>query len=426
MAEQSTAPSTTAPDGAAEPKKGEESKSKRPTKAATLKAVRDYFGNIARGDRDAQAKAYAPHGTGILHGQTSELSRDEITAYFRDLYAAFPDFSFEVLDIVADGDKAGVRWQATATFAGEAPFMGVEPNGSRIQTQGVDFLRIEDGQIVRNDAYPDNMAVARGIGLLPPPGSKAETRLNTAFNLRTRMGKRLGAGEPEPVADGVWLVRGGFPGKTMNVYLLRDGDGVMLFDAGVKSMTRALAAAGLGMGGITRVLLGHGHADHRGAAAGLGVPVYCHPAERADAEGDAGSHYFDLSKLNPVGRFLLTRMLPAWDGGPVKIAGTVDEGEEIAGFRVVHLPGHAPGLIGLWRESDRLALVSDCFYTLDPQTGIKGAPRVPHVAFNQDTEQARASIRKLAEMEPGAAWPGHAEPLVGDVRSRLEQAAATT
>ena len=139
MAEQSTAPSTTAPDGAAEPKKGEESKSKRPTKAATLKAVRDYFGNIARGDRDAQAKAYAPHGTGILHGQTSELSRDEIIAYFRDLYAAFPDFSFEVLDIVADGDKAGVRWQATATFAGEAPFMGVEPNGSRIQTQGVDF-----------------------------------------------------------------------------------------------------------------------------------------------------------------------------------------------------------------------------------------------------------------------------------------------
>ena len=46
-----------------------------------------------------------------------------------------------------------------------------------------------------------------------------------------------------------------------------------------------------------------------------------------------------------------------------------------AGFKVMHLPGHAPGLIGLFRETDRLALVSDCFYTLDPQTGLKGATR---------------------------------------------------
>ena len=95
----------------------------------------------------------------------------------------------------------------------------------------------------------------------------------------------------------------------------------------------------------------------------------------------------------------------------------------MAGFKVVHLPGHAPGLIGLWRESDRLALVSDCFYTLDPQTGRHGPPRVPHAAFNQDTEQARASIRKLAALEPAAAWPGHAEPVTGDVAGTLRRVA---
>ena len=115
-----------------------------------------------------------------------------------------------------------------------------------------------------------------------------------------------------------------------------------------------------------------------------------------------------------------------WDGGPVQIAGTVEEGDEIAGFRVVHLPGHAPGLIGLWRESDRLALVSDCFYTLDVETTRKGAPRVPHAAFNYDTEQARASIRKLAALDPATVWAGHAGPLTGDVAGQLERAAATT
>jgi hydroxyacylglutathione hydrolase len=73
-----------------------------------------------------------------------------------------------------------------------------------------------------------------------------------------------------------------------------------------------------------------------------------------------------------------------------------------------------------------VALVTDCFYVLDPQTGKPGPPRVPHAAFNKDTEQARASIRKLAALEPAIAAPGHLGPLTGDVRAQLEHAAATT
>ena len=237
---------------------------------------------------------------------------------------------------------------------------------------------------------------------------------------------RLMASEPEPIAEGVWVVRGGFPGKTMNVYLVRDGDGVLMFDAGIKDMTAGLARAAAQLGGLTRIVLGHGHADHRGAAPGLAVPTFAHADEVADAEGDGGDHYFDLSLLLPHGRLLLSRLLPVWDGGPVDVAGTLAEGDEVAGFEVVHLPGHAPGLIGLWRASDRLALVSDAFYTLDPQTGRGGHARVPHRAFNHDTDQAIASMRKLAALAPAAAWAGHAAPLTGDVRGQLEHAAATT
>src|SRR5581483_8552937 len=108
---------------------------------------------------------------------------------------------------------------------------------------------------------------------------------------------------------------------------------------------------------------------------------------------------WDLTKLNAPARRVFPKLLSSWDGGAVEVAGTIKEGDDVAGFRVVELPGHAPGLVGLFRESDRLALVSDCFYTLDPQTGIKGAARVPHAAFNSDTEQARTSIRKLAELD---------------------------
>jgi glyoxylase-like metal-dependent hydrolase (beta-lactamase superfamily II) len=79
-------------------------------------------------------------------------------------------------------------------------------------------------------------------------------------------------------------------------------------------------------------------------------------------------------------------------------------------------------MIGLWREADRLALSSDCFYTLD-MWGRNCPPRAPFATYNYDTEQARASMRKLAALEPAAAWPGHALPATGDVRSQLEQAA---
>jgi glyoxylase-like metal-dependent hydrolase (beta-lactamase superfamily II) len=158
------------------------------------------------------------------------------------------------------------------------------------------------------------------------------------------------------------------------------------------------------------------------------VPVYCHPDEVADAEGDGGEHYFDYSQLeHATARFGMPRFIKSWDGGPVKIAGTVSEGDEVAGFQVMHLPGHAPGLIGLWRESDRIALVSDTLYTLDPQSGRKGPPRLPHRAFNWDTERARESIRKLAALEPREVWAGHADPLTsGDLRAQLERVADET
>jgi steroid delta-isomerase-like uncharacterized protein len=393
--------------------------------AETTRVAREYFEALGRAERDAQQRYYAEDAAAEIHGVTGPVGRDEMVAFFAELFDAFPDWRFDVLDIITEDDRAAVNWRARATFAGPGSFMGFEPTGARIDLTGVDLVRVRDGRIAALDAYLDGADLARQLGALPPQGSTAEQRMAQAFNLTTRVKRRIAAG-PEPVADGVWVVRGGLPTKEMNVYLVRDGGGVMLFDAGIKAMTAAVAAAGASLGGITRVLLGHGHPDHRGVAPHLGVPVLCHPDNREDAEGDGGVRYFDYSKLKPYARPVFPYLLRMWDGGPVEIAETVAEGDEIAGFEVVLLDGHAPGLIGLWRASDRLALVSDCFYTLDPQTGRHGHPRVPHEAFNLDTGRARASIRKLAAMEPAAAWAGHADPLTGDVRTQLEHAADTT
>ena len=154
------------------------------------------------------------------------------------------------------------------------------------------------------------------------------------------------------------------------------------------------------------MVLGHAHEDHRGAAPDMGVPILCHPDERRDAERELAwndDRGMDLSKLeSPIVRFAIKRLLGVWDGGPVKIADTVSEGDEIAGFKVVPTPGHAPGQISLWRESDRLALVSDTLYTLDPArvTTPYGGPRIPHPAFTPDRDSARDSILRIAALDP--------------------------
>ncbi len=136
----------------------------------------------------------------------------------------------------------------------------------------------------------------------------------------------------------------------------------------------------------------------------------------------------DLSQL-PVApvRWIYPFLLRRWDGSAVKIAATVIEGEEVAGFQVIHFPGHAPGLIGLWREDDRVAIVSDVVYLVDSarlKPLPKGEASVPHPAWAWDHAKAKESVRRLAALEPKVLCAGHDRPLRGEnLRETLERAA---
>jgi hydroxyacylglutathione hydrolase len=389
-----------------------------------MTAVDDYFEALARRDVEAMAALWAPDGEEHIAGLLDTRGPDGVRTYFTEFFAAFPDFALTVRSTVGNGDRTAVHWTATGTHLGS--LWGVAPTGSRVDFEGIDMLQVRDGLIVRNDAVADSMSVARQLGMLPRAGSSAEQRLFGAFNAKTKAERRAVAKRDlERVADGVWLLRGGIP-RTMNVYLLEDeGGGVTMFDAGIRSMTHAVSEAAAPLGGINRIVLSHADADHRGTASGLRVPVYCHPAEVEAAGSDEPLRsYHRLDRLGIPARYAYRHLMSFWDGGAVEIAGTVDEGDDVSGFQVVHLPGHAPGMIGLFRESDRIALTGDCFYVVDPETSRKVPPGPPHEAFNEDTGQARDSIRKLAALEPSAAWPAHGDALTGDVRAQLERAAS--
>ena len=382
-----------------------------------------YFEAIGERDLEGAVGMWAPGGRENVRGQVDVLAPEGVRDFIGGLLDAFPDLQFHVLSTTTEGERCAVQYRISGTFAGPAPLNGIAPTGDRVEIEGIDLLTIRDGLIQANDAFPDSISLPRQIGMMPAQGTNAERRLAGAFNARTHARERLAGGEAELVAAGVWVVQGN-PGRC-NVYLIEDDGGVTLFDAGARTMSRAVARAGAKLGGINRVVLGHGHTDHRGVAPALGVPVLCHADEVEDAEGSGGFRYWPeglrgLGLPHRPAHLLMHRFF--WDGGPVKIADTVAEGDEIAGFRVVAIPGHAPGQIALWRESDRLALVSDCFYTLDIW-GRDSEPHVPFPLYNFDTDAARESMRKIAALEPAAAWPGHAKPVTGDVRSKLERAA---
>jgi steroid delta-isomerase-like uncharacterized protein len=389
--------------------------------------ARRYFEAINAHDLDAAVALWAPGGRENVRGQVDVTAPEGVRAFVGEMLEALPDLRWEIVDTITEGERCAVQWRMTGTFAGPGTFSGLAPTGHPLTLEGVDVFTVRDGLIHVNDAFTDTMTVPRQIGMMPPLHSATEQRMLGAFNVKTRVTGRA-LGEPKLVAEGVWVVQGQ-PGRC-NVYLIEDDGGVTLFDAGARTMVRAVAAAGARLGGIRRVVLGHGHTDHRGTAPALGVPVFCHPDEVQDAEGSGGFRYWPQGLAGlPTPQRQIHRVLHryAWDGGPVQIAGTVSEGDEVAGFRVIDLPGHAPGQIGLWRESDRLALTSDTFYAIAvDRWGVDCPPQVPLDMFNYDTEQARASIRKLAALEPAAAWSGHSKPLTGDVRSQLERAADST
>jgi steroid delta-isomerase-like uncharacterized protein len=153
----------------------------------TASVARAYFETIGRRDLDAMEAFYEEGGSGEIHGLVELTVPGTYRPWFANLFAAFPDFAFEILDVMATGEKAAVRWRARGSFTGSVRFEGLEPNGASVDVQGCDVLTIRNGRIHRNDAYMNAAEMARQLGALPPQGSLPERALTGALNLKTRL-----------------------------------------------------------------------------------------------------------------------------------------------------------------------------------------------------------------------------------------------
>ena len=151
--------------------------------------ARAVFDAVAKKDLDGIVAAGAPDSVDDFVAIGEIRGHDAVRAFFRELFAAFPDFTITVDRIVADDTTAVVQWQAAGTFTG-GPFQGIAPTGRRADIRGVDVMEIADGLIQRNTIYYDGATFARQIGLLPGLGSRADQALLAVFNAKTTLSQR--------------------------------------------------------------------------------------------------------------------------------------------------------------------------------------------------------------------------------------------
>ena len=84
---------------------------------------------------------------------------------FKSLKAAMPDFSEEIVDMVAEGDKVVVQSISRGTHQGE--LMGIPPTGKKLQVDEIHIVRIKDGKMTDHWGLFDQAAMMAQLGVTP-------------------------------------------------------------------------------------------------------------------------------------------------------------------------------------------------------------------------------------------------------------------
>src|SRR3569833_587773 len=131
------------------------------------------------------------------------------------------------------------------------------------------------------------------------------------------------------------------------------------------------------------IVLTHGHFDHVSAAGELAehwsVPVYAHQLEAPYLTGE--KEY--PPPITGAGGGMMSLLSPLYPRGPVDLSSHLrlvdgENGIEVLpNWQIVHTPGHTPGHISFFRESDRTLIVGDAFCTTKPESFFDAAIAQP-------------------------------------------------
>ena len=215
-----------------------------------------------------------------------------------------------------------------------------------------------------------------------------------------------------PDAPGVRRIRL----KWSNVYILGD-DNFVIIDAGTardKIPLARILQREFPQRQCAEIWLTHAHPDHAGSAAFLArrfqTAIAAHENERPFLE--RGQLYGADNRLQ---KFIFAVGALIWPVRRCRIKRVLHDGEVLktatGDWRVIHTPGHTLGHVAFFRASDRVLIAGDAVLTILPWTRRAGLT-LPLQIFTRDIAQSRASLHKLAALEPRVLLCGHGEPML--------------
>jgi predicted ester cyclase len=119
-----------------------------------------------KGDFRLASRMFTPNAMLHYQGRSFPLTEESGLQIVRNWRGAFPDFHFQLEDMIVQGNKVVMRIPFTGTHMGK--FWGLEPTGIKINVTETLILRIEDGKIADMWEDYDEYGMRIQLGLIKP------------------------------------------------------------------------------------------------------------------------------------------------------------------------------------------------------------------------------------------------------------------
>jgi steroid delta-isomerase-like uncharacterized protein len=106
----------------------------------------------------------------VIDDGISGHGKEELSAFVKGFFDAFPDFKCEVTSLFASGNRQCEETIMTGTHRGN--YLGIEPTGKSISVRGALIRELKEGKTSRFSIYLDPASITRQLGVLPQAQQK--------------------------------------------------------------------------------------------------------------------------------------------------------------------------------------------------------------------------------------------------------------